>query len=94
MNNWQEWVAGTVPTNASSTLRLLSVSLTNLPATATLTWSSVTNRAYFVVRSTNVSATPYSLLKSNIAGLPGTTSFTDSNPPAGGPAFYRVGIQP
>ena len=93
MNNWQEWVAGTVPTNASSNLRLQSLALLNLPARATLAWSSVTNRTYFVGRSTNISTAPYSLLTSNIAGLAGTTSFTDSNPPAGDAAFYRVGIQ-
>jgi hypothetical protein len=32
-------------------------------------------------------------LLSNISGLTDTTSFTDTNPPAGRPAFYRVSVQ-
>ena len=66
-----------------------------VPASVTLTWSSVTNRAYFIQCATNL-ATPlaFSPLQTSIPGLPGTTSFTDTNPPASGPAFYRVGVQP
>jgi len=64
-------------------------------ASATLTWPSVANRTYFVERATNrVPPLVFSLLQGNIPGLPGTTSFADPNPPASGPAFYRVGVQP
>jgi hypothetical protein len=46
------------------------------------------------MRATNlVTVPPFSVLKSNIAGLIGTTSFTDTNPPAGPAAFYRVLVQ-
>jgi hypothetical protein len=66
-----------------------------VPATVTLTWASVTNRAYFIQRATNLVLPPaFSLLQPNIPGLPDTTSFTDTNPPTTGPAFYRVGVQP
>jgi hypothetical protein len=91
MNNLHEWLAGTDLSNANSNLRIQSMSLSNSPARAKLTWTSVTNRAYFIERSTNLPS--FSLLKSNIAGLLQTTSFTDSNPPTTFPAFYRVGIQ-
>ena len=65
------------------------------PSSVTLTWSSVTNRAYFVQRATNLVNQPaFSLLQTNIPGRPGTTSFTDTNPPVSGPAFYRIGVQP
>ena len=61
----------------------------------TVTWSSVTNRTYFVERATKrVHQPAFSLLETNIPGLPDTTSFTDTNPPASGPAYYRVGVQP
>jgi hypothetical protein len=93
LNNWQEWLAGTNPTNGASVLRLQQTTV--LPAGVTLTWSSVTNRAYFVERATNLMPQPaFSFLETNIPGLPGTTSFTDTNPPPSGPAFYRVGVQP
>jgi hypothetical protein len=174
MSSWQEWIAGTDPTNAASVLRLqapvanppglllrwssdtnhtyfvqratslktpLSFSLlrtnisglagvtaytdatascskgaafyrigtgsTNDPAPAllqmpafvpgsvTLTWPSVTDRTYYVQRATNLVPPPaFSLLQTNISGLPGTISFTDTNPPAAAPAFYRIGVQP
>ena len=65
-----------------------------VPANVTLTWSSVTNRAYFVARASNLAPPQaFSLLQTNIPGLPDTTSFTDTNAPASGPAFYRVGVQ-
>ena len=60
-----------------------------------LTWSSVTNRSYFVQRATSLVPPPaFYLLQTNLPGLPGTTSFTDTNPPASSPAFYRIGVQP
>jgi hypothetical protein len=92
LNNWQEWVAGTDPTNAASVLKLSQPSLTG--PNVTLTWNSVTNRTYSVQRATDLgAATPFLLLQTNLAGLSGTTSYTDTNTPAPGPAYYRVGVQ-
>ncbi len=48
-NNWQEWVAGTNPTNAASVLRLQPPQLT--APSVQLRWSSDTNHAYFVERA-------------------------------------------
>jgi hypothetical protein len=92
LNNWQEWIAGTVPTDVSSALRLLN------PAKAvsglTVAWQSVTNRTYFLERVTNLGAAPpFSLLASNLVGQAGTTSYTDTNAVGPGPLFYRVGVQ-
>jgi hypothetical protein len=93
LNNWQEWLAGTNPTNAVSALRLQPP--VSGPGSVTLTWSSVTNRAYFVESATNLVPPPaFSPLQTNIPGLPDTTSFTDTNPPASAAAFYRIGVQP
>jgi hypothetical protein len=33
------------------------------------------------------------LLLTNIAGLAATTSYTDTNPPMAGAAYYRVGVR-
>jgi hypothetical protein len=90
MNNWQEWIAGTNPTNPFSLLKLTSV--TNAPAGFGLIWQSVPNRTYYVQRATNLLLPPsFSTLYSNIEGVSGTTSVVDTNPPLG--AFYRVGVQ-
>jgi hypothetical protein len=86
-------VAGTNPTNAASVLRMLSAKpgATNV----VVTWSSVPTRAYSLVRATNLAAAlTFSVASSNIAGLAGTTSFIDTNPPAGRGAIYRVAVQP
>jgi hypothetical protein len=92
MNNYQEWRAGTDPTNPLSVLKLLTPSATD--ASVTLTWQSVPTRNYYVLRSTNLGAAgSFSLLATNIPGLSGTTSFTDPSAPVPGPAFYRVGVQ-
>jgi len=92
LNNWQEWMAGTSPTNAASVL-FLELPVVG-PGTVTLTWPSVTNRAYFVERATGLMPSVFFLLQTNIAGLPGTTSFIDTSPPLSAPAYYRVGVQP
>ena len=60
-----------------------------------LRWSSDTNHACFVQRATNlVAPAAFSLLQTDIPGLPDATSFTDTNPSVSTPAFYRVGVQP
>jgi len=91
-NNWQEWVAGTSPTSASSALRMLN--FTKDVAGITVSWQSVTNRTYFLERATNFNAEPpFALLSSNIVGQAGTTTYTDTNAVGPGPFFYRVGVQ-
>lgn len=92
MTNWQEWIAGTNPTNSSSALRLLNP--VGAPPSLLLVWQSVTNRSYFIQRATNVSdPLSFSTLQSNIPGQAPTTSFSDTNAPTSGPWFYRVGVQ-
>jgi hypothetical protein len=93
MNNWQEWIAGTVPTDPASALRLLTPT-PNVPGTI-VSWQSVSNRIYFLERATNLgAASPFSLLTSNLVGQPGTTTYTDTNAAGPGPFYYRVGVQP
>lgn len=93
MNNWQEWIAGTDPTDVASALRMLSLSQAANGIAAT--WSSVTGRTYFLQRATNPAAAPtFSIIQSNLPGQPSTTGFTDTNPPPSSPAYYRVGVQP
>jgi hypothetical protein len=92
MNNWQEWIAGTIPTDASSAVRLLSS--TPSESGAIVGWQSVSNRTFFLERATNLGAAPpFSLLTSNIVGQANATGYTDTNAIGTGPFFYRVGVQ-
>ena len=90
-NNWQEWIAGTNPTNADSVLRLLAPAFN--PAGLGLRWSSDTNAAYFVQRASSLDLPlSFTTLQDNISGLPGTTTYTDATTSsAEGAVFYRVG---
>jgi hypothetical protein len=94
MNNWQEWRAGTDPTDSLSLLRMLSPSATNNPSAIVISWQSVPNRTYFLQRSSNAN-TPITFLtiQSNIIGLVGNTAYEDTNASNRGPFLYRVGVQ-
>lgn len=89
MNNWQEWISGTCPTNAQSALRLVSAVPTS--TNVWLTWQSVAGVNYLVERSTNL-ALPFTPITMNVVGLAGTTSYTDAKANGAGPFFYRVGV--
>ncbi len=92
MNNYGEWRSDTIPTNALSVLRMLSA--TNTPTGANVTWQSVATRSYWLERATNLGvATPFQTVATNIAGVVGTKTFTDTSATNGGPYFYRVGVQ-
>jgi hypothetical protein len=89
MNNWQEWVCGTCPTNQLSALCLLSAA----PAgtNVTVSWQSVAGVNYLVARSADL-ASPFTFVATNIIGQAGTTSYADTNATGAGPFFYRVGV--
>jgi hypothetical protein len=91
LNNWQEWIAGTVPNDASSALRLLPPSIG--ASGILLTWQSVTNRTYSLECSTKLGTqSAFSPVASNIVGQAGTTTYTDSTK-VGSNSFYRVRVE-
>jgi hypothetical protein len=94
MNNWQEWIAGTDPTNTLSVLKILTPVATNNVTDILVSWQSVSSRTYFLQRSVDLSASPsFSTIQSNIVGQVGTTSYLDTNAADAELLFYRVGIQ-
>ena len=91
MNNWQEWVCDTDPTNATSFLQMLSP--TTGPSGTSISWQSVGDRAYFIQRATDLSVpSAFQTLVTNVPGQAGTTTFIDTNTTGPGPYFYRVGV--
>jgi hypothetical protein len=92
MNNWQEWMAGTDPTNSASVLRMLTAS--NGVLGVAVTWQSVNNRTYFLERSGNLALRPaFHSVISNLVGQAGKTLYKDTNAIGTDPFFYRVGVQ-
>jgi hypothetical protein len=90
LNNWQEWVCGTNPTNALSALRMVSALPTS--TNVTVSWQSVAGVNYFLERRGELGS-PFTLLGTNILGQAGTTSYADTNATGAGPFFYRVGAK-
>ena len=94
MDNRQEWMAGTNPTNAVSVLKMLTPVSTNRAAGIIVSWQSVNTVSYYLQRSSNLSTQPaFATIQSDLAGQSGTTSYADTNAAGGGPFFYRVGVQ-
>jgi hypothetical protein len=93
MNNWQEWVAGTNPTNALSVFKITSATRADSPPGFTVSWPSDSSRVYFLQRSVDMAQSGFSTIQTNIAGQAGTTSYTDTNAIGLGPFFYRVGVR-
>jgi len=93
LNNWEEWVCGTNPTNALSALRLLTP--VSDGTSSTVTWESVAGRTYLLERAYGLGAgSAFIPVASGIPGRADTTSYTDTNEFIFGSSLYRVGIQP
>jgi hypothetical protein len=90
MNNWQEYLAGTNPTNSSSVFKIISSQMIS-GAQFVVRWSSVSNRLYDVLRATNLAAGASAFLPvpgaTNLVATPPANSWTDS---VSRPNFYRL----
>jgi hypothetical protein len=92
LNNWQEWLAGTNPTNASSVLKITSGTRTG-PTGYVVTWESQNTRTYYLQRSVDLTQTAFSTIQDNIAGQAGTTAYMDTNAVGSDLFFYRIGVK-
>ena len=89
---WQEYVAGTDPTNSVSSFRITGGDVN--AQGAVVRWSSVSNHSYSLSRTTNL-LEPFSALAgaSNLPATPPENVYT--NPSSGSSkAFYRISVQP
>ena len=91
MNNWQEWVCYTCPTNALDFLHVVSADW--VEAYVAVRWRSYSGKKYFVERSTNLTSSFTVVVTNFPASMSGTTLFTDSHVPGRGPFYYRVGLK-
>ena len=94
MNNWQEYVAGTNPTNSSSVLRFNSEGSAPGQHMA-IRWASVSNRLYDLYRSTNLSAGATAFITmpgaTNMPATPPENTYTDTVQ-GGGPRLYKINV--
>ena len=87
MPAWQEWIAGTIPTQAVSVLRV-SNSWSEAGGRV-LGWGVVSGRTYSVNWSSNLALSAFGpLVTSNTTGV-----YTDAVHAADQAGFYRIGVQ-
>jgi hypothetical protein len=91
MSNLQEYLAGTDPNDPSSNLRVTSIVSASPGTVIDLTWTSVSNRCYYVVESLDLSSVP-TWFDSGLGaispdGLTTTRLITNTNAPN---RFYRI----
>ena len=92
MNNWQEWICGTIPTNAASVLKMYAPS--NSAVGVQVRWQSVIGRSYFLQRASDLTAQPsFVTLQGSLSGLTNSTSCLDATATNGGSYYYRIGVQ-
>jgi len=95
MNNWQEYLAGTDPTNSNSVFRVTSGATVSGEGFI-LRWPSISNRFYDLSRATNLlmGTNSFSILPSasNMPTTPTVNSYTDAVQGVG-PYFYRIDVR-
>jgi hypothetical protein len=92
MNNLQEFLAGTNPTNAASVLRISA--LTHTSTDATLSFQSVTGIVYRVETRDGLRLGAWSILLDGILGTGGAMQITDPGVMILPEQFYRIAAEP
>ncbi len=87
---WEEYVSGTVPTDAASVLQITSAS--NTAGGMVFTWQSVEGKSYSIVTNTSLSVPDKGTVVSGIIGLENETSYT-TTVSAAGTVFYEIGVE-
>jgi hypothetical protein len=93
LSNLSEWLAGTNPTNAASSLQLTVLSVSDLN-NVSLTWPSVAGKTYRLERATDLLTGFNSVVATNITATAPTNIITDTAVLPVNTRFYRVGVEP
>jgi hypothetical protein len=91
-NNWQEFIAGTQPTNDQAYLKLDMQAASDLSETV-LSWPGSAGRYYAIGYATNLLDETFVLLGSNIAAVIPNTTYTDAPPAGVERRYYRITVQ-
>lgn len=91
LNNYAESIAGTVPTNSASALKMLSVARTN--NTATVRWLSVNGKRYQLLYRTNLTSGSWNNAGAIVTATGTNTSLADTTA-TNGFRNYRVQVLP
>lgn len=92
MLTWQEYVAGTIPTDSNSTFRILPSSFTDGNDTIRWLGGNTSLPPFLIYMSTNLMdiGTPWSWVTNVVRAGSGTNSCNLPFPPAGAARFYRI----
>ena len=90
MNNLQEYLAGTDPTNSTSYVHIISITATN--GNNIIVWTSTAGKNYQVYATTNLPA-GFTSISGTIPSGGATTSYTDSGV-TDATKYYKVKIAP
>lgn len=88
---WQEYVAGTNPTNSASVLAITSGESIG-GSNFVVTWQSVAGKSYNVMTNLDLVFGTPGVAASGIVGQPVETSYT-SSVPAASSAFFKIGVE-
>jgi hypothetical protein len=91
MLSWQEYVAGTSPTNKNDVLKM-DMEVHTEGNSSMLVWSSVSNRVYKVWRSTDLTE-GFRQVSGNLQATPPVNTFNEPQMPVGQPVFYRISVE-
>jgi hypothetical protein len=88
---WEEYIAGTIPNDSNSVLKVISAQ--GLPGNDfVITWQSISGKNYSIITNASLTAPSPGVSASGIAGLESETSHTTSVNGAG-TMFYEVGVE-
>lgn len=88
--SWEEYVAGTIPTDPASVLELNSIFFSTNGMI--LSWQSVEGKSYSIITNSSLIFPQTGVVVSNILGLATETSYTTTVGTASS-AFYEIGVE-